>query len=121
MAKYNAKISRIRRHTRVRAKVSGSPERPRLCVFRSLNHIYAQVIDDIAGRTLAAASSSDAVLAGKTKGKNKKETADLVGSLIAERASKNGVKQVVFDRGGYQYQGRVKALADAARKAGLEF
>ena len=121
MAKYNSHTSRIRRHTRVRAKVSGSPERPRLCIFRSLNHIYAQVIDDIAGRTLAAASSTETELAGKSKGKNKKETADLVGSLIAERASKNGVKQVVFDRGGYQYHGRIKALADAARKAGLEF
>ena len=121
MAKYNAKISRIRRHARVRAKVNGSPERPRLCVFRSLNHIYAQVIDDVAGKTIAAASSGEAALADKAKGKNKKEAADLVGSLIAERASKNGIKQVVFDRGGYQYQGRIKALADAARKAGLEF
>jgi large subunit ribosomal protein L18 len=121
MAKYNSKTSRIRRHTRVRSKVSGSPDRPRLCVFRSLNHIYAQVIDDVAGKTLAAASSGEAQLASQAKGKNKKETADLVGALIAERASKNGVKQVVFDRGGNQYHGRIKALADAARKAGLEF
>jgi large subunit ribosomal protein L18 len=121
MAKYNSNTSRIRRHTRVRSKISGSPERPRLCVFRSLNHIYAQVIDDVAGHTLAAASSGESALADKTKGKNKKETADMVGSLIAERASKNGVKKVVFDRGGCQYHGRIKALADAARKAGLEF
>ena len=121
MATYNSTESRKRRHARVRAKISGSGDKPRLCVFRSLNHIYAQVIDDVAGRTLAAAGSSETELADKSKGKNKRETADLVGSLIARRATEKGVKKVVFDRGGYQYHGRVKALADAARKAGLEF
>lgn len=121
MANNNTKEARKRRHARVRSKISGSAEKPRLCVFRSLNHIYAQVIDDIAGRTLAAAGSNEPELINTAKDKNKKETADLVGALVAKRASQNGVKQVVFDRAGYKYHGRVKSLADAARKAGLEF
>ena len=121
MAKLNSTQARKKRHIRVRARISGSSDKPRLCVFRSLNNIYAQVVDDSAGRTLAAAGSTDAELAEKTKAKNKKDTADLVGTLIAQRASKAGVKKIVFDRGGYQYHGRVKALAEAARKAGLEF
>ncbi|MCC7174957.1 MAG: 50S ribosomal protein L18 [Bryobacterales bacterium] len=109
---------RLRVHRRLRRKVHGTAERPRLCVFRSLKHIYAQVIDDAAGRTLAAASSDAA--GGKASGGNL-AGAKAVGRVIAERAQAIGVKKVVFDRGGYLYHGRVKALADAAREAGLEF
>ena len=117
----NEKIRlRAKRHTRVRAKVSGTAERPRLNVFRSVNHIYAQVIDDDAGRTMAAASSLDASLREGKKGGNI-EGAKQVGALIAQRAKEQGVSRVVFDRGGYQYHGRVKNLADGAREAGLEF
>jgi large subunit ribosomal protein L18 len=119
--KLNPNQSRKRRHVRVRSKISGTAEKPRLCVFRSLNHIYAQVIDDVSGRTLVAASSKDADIASKTEGKQKKEIAELVGSLIAQRATATGIKTIVFDRGGYRYHGRVQTLADAARKAGLEF
>ena len=116
-----SRVARIRRHRRVRAKLAGTAERPRLNVFRSLNHIYAQVIDDAAGVTLAAASTLDKEVAGKAGGKSKKDQATLVGSAIAERAKSAGIEQVVFDRGGYRYHGRVKALADAARKGGLQF
>jgi large subunit ribosomal protein L18 len=112
------RAARERRHLRLRKKVTGTPERPRLAVFRSLKHIYAQVIDDAAGRTLAAASDLEAD--GKGTGK-KTEVAKQVGSLVAQRAKNAGVSQVVFDRGGFQYHGRVKALADAAREAGLSF
>ncbi len=114
-------LARQRRHTRVRKHVSGTPERPRLNVFRSSTHIYAQVIDDVAGRTLAAASDLDKDLAAAIKGKNKTERASAVGKAIAERAKANGVSLVVFDRGGYKYHGRVQALAAAAREAGLGF
>jgi large subunit ribosomal protein L18 len=114
---------RQRRHTRVRRKVSGTPERPRLAVNRSLRHITAQVIDDSSGRTLAAASTSDrelaAVLAGKSGGNV--SAAEAVGRLVATRAKAVGVSKVVFDRGGFKYHGRVAALADAARSEGLEF
>jgi len=110
---------RVRVHERIRHKVSGSPERPRLAVFRSLKHIYAQVIDDRKGHTLASASSGEKK-AGIGSGGNV-AGAKAVGKLIAERAQANGVKKVVFDRGGYLYHGRIKALADAARAAGLEF
>ena len=113
--------ARARRHFRVRKKVYGTPERPRLNVFRSDKHIYAQVIDDTEGHTLAAASTVDSELAGKVKGKTKTEQAKLVGELVARRAQEKGIKSVVFDRGGYKYHGRVQALADAAREAGLEF
>ncbi|MHB9133419.1 MAG: 50S ribosomal protein L18 [Armatimonadota bacterium] len=113
-----------RRHKRVRAKVHGTPERPRLAVHRSLQHIYAQVIDDIAGRTLAAASSNEPAfreqINDKLKGWNV-DGAKLVGTLVAQRAKEKGVAKVVFDRGGYVYHGRVKAVADGAREAGLEF
>jgi large subunit ribosomal protein L18 len=115
------RLARIKRHNRVRAKVEGTTERPRLSVFRSLNHIYAQVIDDSKGTTLAAASTVDAEIAGKVEEKNKKSQAELVGQSIAKKAMEKGVLQVVFDRGGYKYIGRVQALADAARKAGLKF
>jgi large subunit ribosomal protein L18 len=109
---------RKRIHKRIRRKLSGTTERPRLAVFRSVAHIYAQVIDDVAGATLASASSVDK--GGKTNGGNV-AAAKTIGKLVAERAKEKGIKSVVFDRGGYQYHGRVKALADAAREAGLEF
>ena len=112
---------RQRRHRRVRGKVSGTPMRPRLNVFRSSVHIYAQVIDDTRGVTLAAAGSHEAALRGDLTDGNKTQAAVAVGRLVAERARASGIAQVVFDRGGYLYHGRVKALADAAREAGLEF
>lgn len=111
--------ARKRRHERVRKKVSGTSVRPRLSVFRSLNHIYAQVIDDSVGQTLASASSLDNEIKTDSTDKNKKAVAELVGGLVAKRAQAKGITQVIFDRGGYKYHGRVKALADAARKAGL--
>ncbi len=111
-------IARARRHSRVRKKVNGRPERPRLAVFRSNRYIYAQVIDDVGGKTMAAASSQEPDL--RTK-RLSAETAAEVGSLIASRAKDAGVEKVVFDRGGYPYHGRVKALAEAARDAGLDF
>jgi large subunit ribosomal protein L18 len=101
--------------------VSGTPERPRLNVFRSLTHIYAQIIDDVSGRTLVSASSLDGELKAQMTGKKRSEQAKLVGTTIAARAKAQGVSRVVFDRGGYKYHGRVKALADGAREAGLEF
>lgn len=104
-------------HTRIRKKVSGTAERPRLAVFRSLNHIYAQVIDDVNGKTLAAASTTEKDLKGKSGGTI--AAAQTVGKAIAERAQTAGISQVVFDRGGYVYHGRVKALLDATREAGL--
>lgn len=110
--------SRVLRHERVRAKISGTPERPRLSVFRSNKGIYAQIIDDVAGNTLVAASTLDKEV--KTKASNI-EAAKEVGELVAKRAIKAGIKVVVFDRGGYIYHGKVKALAEAAREAGLEF
>lgn len=119
--KLTPREARIRRHLRVRKKVKGTPERPRLNVFRSLNHIYAQVIDDTKGHTLAAASTLDPELRERLDGKSKTEQAALVGELIARRALEKGIAQVVFDRGGYKYHGRVKALAEAARQGGLKF
>ena len=116
-----AVAARKRRHERVRNKVKGTASRPRLCVFRSLSHIYAQVIDDVAGRTLAAASDIEKALAASRDGKKKTDVAVAVGELVAQRAREKGVEQVVFDRGGYRFHGRVKALAEAARKAGLRF
>ena len=112
---------RRRRHVRVRKKVAGSAEQPRLNVYRSLAGIYAQVIDDNSGRTLASASSLDPALRQQLKGLKKTEQARQVGQLLAARARAEGIVRVVFDRGGYRYQGRVQALADAAREAGLEF
>jgi large subunit ribosomal protein L18 len=117
----DTRLARKRRHVRVRAGVRGTATRPRLCVFRSLNHIYAQVVDDSVGHTLVSASSLDAEIRDKVTGKRKTESAELVGSLVAQRALNKGVKQIAFDRGGYKYHGRVKALAEAARKAGLDF
>ena len=116
-------VARKRRHSRVRKQVSGTSERPRLNVFRSLNHIYAQVIDDSSGVTLVSASTVDKNLrtAGILKDKSRIGQASEVGKAIAERALEAGVKEVVFDRGGYRYHGRVKALAEASREAGLKF
>ncbi len=111
--------ARIRRHRRVRKKVRGTAERPRLAVFRSNKHITAQVIDDVTGRTLAAASTHEADL--RTSATGNTDAATVVGRLVAERAKAAGVAKVVFDRGGFQYHGRVAAVADAARAAGLEF
>ncbi len=113
--------ARKRRHRRLRRKVSGVPQRPRLAVFRSLNHIYVQVIDDSSGRTLAAASDLEADLRGRCDDKRKTEVAGLVGEAIARKAAEKDIKAVVFDRGGSKYHGRVKALAEAARKGGLSF
>ena len=112
---------RIIRHARVRKKVSGTPERPRLSVYRSLNNIYAQIIDDSKGVTLAAASTQEKDMQAQLAETDKKGAAKLVGKLIAERATDAGIKQVVFDRGGYVYTGRVAELAAGAREAGLEF
>lgn len=112
---------RKRRHRRVRRRVFGVQERPRLNVFRSLKHIYAQVVDDTQGRTLAAASTLDPEIRKHVKGLAKTEQAELVGRLVAERALAQGVKRVAFDRGGYKYHGRVRSLAKAARESGLEF
>ena len=116
--KTEKKQIRARIHKRIRRKLAGSTERPRLAVFRSVAHIYAQVIDDAKGQTLVSASSVDK--GGKTNGGNV-AAAKAIGKLVAERAKEKGIKSVVFDRGGYLYHGRVKALADAAREAGLEF
>jgi large subunit ribosomal protein L18 len=114
-----AKAARIRRHKRVRRKIHGSAERPRLCVFRSLSHIYAQVIDDDDGRTLVAASDLEQEPRSQADGKSKTETARVVGELVGRRSLERGITQVVFDRAGYKFHGRVKALAEAAREAGL--
>lgn len=113
--------TRQKRHQRVRNKVQGTAERPRLNVYRSLNHIYAQVIDDVAGNTLAAASTTEKDVLTQVAELTKKDSAKLIGRLVAQRAIECGVKQVVFDRGGYIYQGRVANLAEGAREAGLEF
>jgi len=121
MARVSRNEARLRRHRRVRKRVFGTPERPRLNVFRSLNHIYAQVIDDVSGHTVVSASTLDPEIREALVGKTKTEKAKEVGRLVAKRALEQGIKQVVFDRGGYKFHGRVKALADAAREAGLDF
>ena len=112
---------RRRVHARVRTRVTGTPERPRFCVYRSLGHIYTQIIDDRTGRTIVSASSLDKETKKNLKGGGNVASAKAVGKSIAERAKAAGVSKVVFDRGGYKYHGRVKALADAAREAGLQF
>jgi len=121
MGNHTRREARARRQLRVRRKVSGTPERPRLNVFRSVTEIYAQVIDDGAGRTVVSASTLEPDVRPRAEGLSKTEQAKLVGALIAERARAKGIQQVVFDRGGYRYHGRVRALAEAARQAGLEF
>ncbi|HZD09814.1 MAG TPA: 50S ribosomal protein L18 [Candidatus Binatia bacterium] len=117
----NSREARKRRHRRVRAKISGTASRPRLNVFRSLGNIYVQVIDDEAGHTLFSASTLESELAPDLEGKDKKGQAAVVGKAVAERAVEAGIEEVVFDRGGYPYHGRVKALAEAARDGGLKF
>jgi large subunit ribosomal protein L18 len=114
-------VARLRRHRRVRKHIAGTPERPRLNVFRSLNGIYAQVIDDQSGHTLVAASTIDGDLRSKMKGLTKTEQAKKVGLAVAKRAKAKGIETIVFDRGGYRYIGRVKALAEGAREGGLQF
>ena len=121
MAKSKLRIARQSRHKRVRAKVEGTTSRPRLCVFRSLNHTYAQIIDDSQGHTLTSASTLDPEIKEEAAGKMKTGNAELVGLAVAKRALAKGINQVVFDRGGYKYHGRVKALAEAARQGGLKF
>ena len=119
MAK-NVNDPRKRRQRRIRLKISGTPQRPRLNVFRSLHHIYAQVIDDVSGHTLVSASTVDKDIAEQVAGKKKQEQAAIVGKLVAQRAIDAGVQEVVFDRGGNIYHGRIKALADGAREGGLK-
>ena len=119
--KKNSNVARKKRHLRVRKNISGSAERPRLNVYRSLNHIYAQIIDDVAQNTIVSASTLDEELKSKLNGTGNKEAAKAVGALVAKRAIEKNIKNVVFDRGGYIYHGRVKELAEAAREAGLEF
>ena len=121
MGRDGKRAARYGRHDRVRAKVKGTASKPRMCVFRSLQHIYAQVIDDSQGHTLVSASTIDPEIKGETNSKKKTAQAEMVGSLIAKRALGAGIKQVVFDRGGYKYHGRVKTLAEAARQGGLKF
>jgi len=121
ISKQDKNTNRLARHARVRKKISGTAARPRLDVYRSLSHIYAQVIDDEAGKTLAAASTIEPDAVKAVAEMTKTEAATYVGKLIAERAQAKGIKEVVFDRGGYIYTGRVEALAVAAREAGLEF
>lgn len=121
MARVNRNKQRKRRHERIRRRIYGTPNRPRLNVFRSLSHIYAQVIDDMNGHTMAAASTLDEELRSELDGLSKTEQARLVGETVAERAKEKGVEEVVFDRAGYKYHGRVAALAEGAREGGLEF
>ena len=119
--KPNKNEIRLRKHDRVRKKIEGTPERPRLNVFRSLKNIYVQIIDDTTGNTLVAASTLDEALKGKLAAGSNKEAAKEVGKLIGQKAVEKGIKLVVFDRGGYLYHGRVKELAEGAREAGLDF
>jgi large subunit ribosomal protein L18 len=113
--------ARRERHARLRKNVSGSPQRPRLCVRRSLHHLYAMLVDDVRGHTLASVSTLDKSVAGELSSKTNAEAAKAVGTAIAAKAKAAGISDVVFDRGGYKYHGRVQALADAAREAGLKF
>lgn len=121
ISKINKNADRIRRHKRVRVKIKGTAETPRLSVYRTLNHIYAQIIDDVKGNTLVAASTLDKEIRANLEGKDKKAQAYAVGELLAKKAAEKNIKAVVFDRGGYLYTGRVQNLADGARNGGLEF
>ena len=121
LKKTNKNANRLQRHKRVRRKVSGTTQRPRLCVFRSSNNIYVQIIDDANRVTVVAASSLDAEIKGSVNHGGNKEAAKMVGAMIAKRAIEKGITEVVFDRGGYLYHGRVQVLAEAAREAGLKF
>lgn len=119
--KINKNEERLKRHKRVRAKVKGTAEAPRLSVYRTLNHIYVQIIDDVKGNTLVTASTLDKEIKGSLEGKDKKAQAFAVGELIAKKAKAKKIKAIVFDRGGYLYTGRVQSLAEGARKGGLQF
>lgn len=121
LTKQNKNEIRKKRHDRLRNHLSGTAETPRLNVYRSLNHIYAQIIDDVKGNTLVAASTVEKEIQAKVAGKTKVEAAMIVGEIVGERAKAKGITAVVFDRGGYLYTGRVQAVADGARKSGLEF
>ncbi len=121
VARVDRRAERIKRHLRVRKRVTGTTEQPRLAVFRSLHHIYAQIIDDTKGETLVAVGSVEPAVRAQLKSTKNIEAAKVIGKLIGERAREKGIKQVVFDRGGHLYHGRVAALADAAREAGLDF
>lgn len=121
LKKANKNANRLQRHKRVRSKITGTTQRPRLCIFRSANNIYAQIIDDTNRVTIAAASSLDAEVKGAVNHTGNKEAAKKVGEMIAKRAVEKGITEVVFDRGGYLYHGRVQELAEAAREAGLKF
>lgn len=121
ISKINKNQDRLKRHKRVRAKVKGTAETPRLSVYRSLTHIYVQIIDDVKGNTLVTASTLDKEIKGSLAGKDKKAQAFAVGELVAKKALAKSINAVVFDRGGYLYTGRVAALADGARKGGLQF
>jgi large subunit ribosomal protein L18 len=121
ISKKSSNAQRIKRHLRVRKNISGTPNRPRLNVYRSLSNIYAQIIDDVAGKTLVSASSLDKEIKEKVSYGGNKEAANEVGLLVAKRALEAGIKAVVFDRGGYVYHGRVSELAEGAREGGLEF
>ena len=121
ISKIDKNTDRKKRHERVRVKISGTAERPRLCVYRSLNHIYAQVIDDVQGKTLVSASTVEKSVMALIEGKTKSEAAKIVGQEVGKRALAAGIETVVFDRGGYLYTGRVQCLADGAREAGLKF
>ena len=121
ISKINKNQDRLKRHKRVRAKIKGTAETPRLSVYRSLNHIYAQIIDDVKGNTLVTASTLDKAIKDALSGKDKKGQAYAVGELLAKKAKEKGIEAVVFDRGGYLYTGRVASLADGAREGGLKF
>ena len=121
LKKADKNANRLQRHKRVRRKITGTTQRPRLCVFRSSNNIYAQILDDANRVTLTAASSLDAEVKGAVNHGGNKEAAKMVGEMIAKRAIEKGITEVVFDRGGYLYHGRVQVLAEAAREAGLKF
>ena len=121
ISKIDKNADRLKRHERVRNKISGTAARPRLSVYRSLNHIYAQIIDDVAGNTLVACSTVEKAIAESVKEFTKKEAAKVVGMEVAKRALEKGITEVVFDRGGYVYMGRVECVADGAREAGLKF
>ncbi len=121
ISKIDKNAVRQRRHRRVRKLISGTPERPRLSVYKSLKNIYVQVIDDVNGVTLASCSTLEKSVKGEVEGKTKREAAKIVGKIAGERAKEKGIATVVFDRGGYNYTGRVQAIADGAREAGLEF
>ena len=121
VSKVNRSEVRVNKHRRLRSRLSGTPERPRLAVFRSNNHMYAQVIDDVAGNTIVSASTLRSEVKEGLEKTNNVEAAAKLGEVIAKKALDNGINEVVFDRGGYIYQGKVKALADAAREAGLQF